>query len=140
MWTRLHQHFAMRMDVDSDSRYEQGLRKLEEIHTGIGKDVMTRLRSACQDFEELTTEFAYGDIYSRPGLDLRTRQLCTIAALTALGNGAPQLKAHINGALNLGISRQEIVEVIIQMALYGGFQCAQNAVFLAAEVFEERGV
>lgn len=124
--------------MDSAERYNRGLEKLDEIHTGLGKQVMERLKEVCPDFERLTTEFAYGEIYSRPGLDLRTRQLCTVAALTVLGNGAPQLKAHINGALNLGISRQEIVEVIIQMALYGGFHCAQNALFLAAEVFQER--
>ncbi len=124
--------------MGQDERYAKGQARLDEIHTGLGKQVMERLRTVCPDFERLTTEFAYGDIYSRPALDLRTRQLCTIAALTALGNGLPQLKAHINGALNLGISREEIVEVIIQMALYGGFQCAQNALFLAAEVFEER--
>lgn len=122
----------------ADERYERGLTKLDEIHAGIGKEVMARLRKACPDFERLTTEFAYGDVYTRPGLDLRTRQLCTIAALTALGNGLPQLTAHINGALNLGIAREEIVEVIIQMALYGGFQCAQNAIFAAVEVFEQQ--
>jgi Uncharacterized homolog of gamma-carboxymuconolactone decarboxylase subunit len=64
--------------------------------------------------------------------------LCTIGALTALGNGPRQLRAHINGALNLGISREEVVEVIVQMALYGGFQCAQNALLLAAELLDER--
>ncbi len=123
---------------EQDERYQRGLDKLDEIHTGIGQKVMQRLKEVCPDFERLTTEFAYGDIYTRPGLDLRARQLATIAALTVLGNGKPQLRAHINGALNLGISREEIVEVIIQMALYGGFHCAQNGLFAACEVFESR--
>lgn len=124
--------------MDRSDRYITGRKMLDEIHRGPGKQIMERIAGICPDFERLITEFAYGDIYSRPGLDLRTRQLCTIAALTALGNGSRQLKAHINGALNLGISREEVVEVIVQMALYGGFQCAQNALLLAAELFEER--
>lgn len=124
--------------TDEQERYQRGLARLNEIHKGIGQKVMERLREVCPDFERLTTEFAYGDIYTRPGLDLRARQLTTIAALTVLGNGERQLRAHVNGALNVGVTQQEIVEVIIQMALYGGFQCAQNALFAAVEVFEGR--
>jgi len=61
-----------------------------------------------------------------------------VAALTALGNAAPQLKVHIHGALNVGCSRQEIVEIIIQMAVYAGFPAAPNGMFAANEVFQER--
>jgi 4-carboxymuconolactone decarboxylase len=74
-------------------------------------------------------EFPFGDIYSRPGLDLRAREIATIAALTALGNAAPQLKVHIEAGLNVGLTREEITEVIIQMAVYAGFPAALNGLF-----------
>jgi 4-carboxymuconolactone decarboxylase len=75
---------------------------------------------------------------SRPGLDLRSRQFATIAALTALGNAQPQLKVHITGALNVGCTPQEIVEVILQMAVFAGFPAAINALTVAREVFASR--
>lgn len=83
-------------------------------------------------------EFSFGDVYSRPGLDLKSREIATVAALTALGNAEPQLKVHINGGLNVGCTRQEIVEVIIQMAVYAGFPTALRAMNIAKTVFQER--
>jgi 4-carboxymuconolactone decarboxylase len=85
-------------------------------------------------------EFAFGDIYARPGLDLKLREIATVAALTALGNAQPQLKVHIHGALNVGCTREEVVEVILQMAVYAGFPAALNGVTAAKEVFQERDV
>ncbi len=72
------------------------------------------------------------------GLDLKTRELVVVAALTALGTATSQLKVHIHGSLNVGCSQQEIVEVIIQMAVYAGFPAALNGLFAAKEVFQER--
>ncbi len=83
-------------------------------------------------------EFPFGDIYSRPGLDLRAREIATIAALTALGNASPQLKVHIEAGLNVGLSRDEITEVIMQMAVYAGFPAALNGLFAAKEIFALR--
>ncbi|QYO63347.1 carboxymuconolactone decarboxylase family protein [Leptolyngbya sp. 7M] len=83
-------------------------------------------------------EFAFGEIYSRPGLDAKTRQLVTITALTTLGNAQPQLKAHIQGALNVGCTRTEVVEVILQLVVYAGFPAALNAMLIAKQVFAER--
>src|ERR1700740_1967619 len=83
-------------------------------------------------------KFPFGDIYSRPGLDLRSREIATIAALTAMGNAAPQLKVHIEAGLNVGISRDEVVEIIMQMAVYAGFPAALNGLFAAKEVFAHR--
>lgn len=85
-------------------------------------------------------EFAFGDIYSRSGLDLKAREIATVASLTALGNAQPQLKVHIHGALNVGCTRIEIVEVILQMAVYAGFPAALNGIAAAKEVFQERDV
>ena len=83
-------------------------------------------------------EFPFGDIYSRPGLDLRAREIATIAALTALGNASPQLKVHIEAGLNVGLSREEITEVMMQMAVYAGFPAALNGLFAAKEIFDLR--
>ena len=80
-------------------------------------------------------EFAFGDIHARPGLDLKAHQLATIAALTALGTEVAQLKVHIAGALNVGCTREEIAEVIMQMAVYAGFPDALNGLAAAQEVF-----
>jgi 4-carboxymuconolactone decarboxylase len=101
--------------------------------------VVEGLRDIAPDLADWIVDFSYGDVMSRPGLDRRTRQLATIAALAALGHCAPQLKVHITGALNVGCTRQEIVEVILQMTVYAGFPAAINALNLAREVFAARG-
>ena len=79
-------------------------------------------------------------MYSRPGLDLKSREIATVAALTAMGTALPQLKVHVHGALNVGCSPQEIIEVMIQMAVYAGFPAALNGIFVAKEVFDERNL
>lgn len=70
-------------------------------------------------------------------MDLKTREIAVIAALAALGNALPQLKIHIRACLNVGCSRTEITEILMQMAVYAGFPAALNALFAAKEVFEE---
>lgn len=122
----------------TQNRYERGLAKLEEIDGQAGSRVIDSLRDIAPDFARYLIEFPFGDIYSRPGLDLRAREIAVVAALTALGNAAPQLKVHIEGALNVGVSQEEIVEVIMQMAVYAGFPAALNGLFAAKEVFAER--
>ena len=121
-----------------DTRYERGLQKLQEIDGEAGERVLESLKDIAPDLGRYTIEFPFGDVYSRPGLDLKSREIATVAALTALGNARPQLKVHIHGALNVGCTREEIVEIIIQMAVYAGFPAALNGAFAAKEVFEER--
>ncbi|MGA2642975.1 MAG: carboxymuconolactone decarboxylase family protein [Spirochaetia bacterium] len=123
----------------SNDKYERGLKKLREIDGEAGERVIESLKEIAPDLARYTIEFPFGDVYSRPGLDLKAREIATVAALTALGNAAPQLKVHIHGALNVGCSRQEIVEVIIQMAVYAGFPAALNGMAAAKEVFQEKG-
>ncbi len=120
------------------SRYEKGLATLGKINGSAGKEILKKLRKISPDFEKLVIEFPYGDIYSRPGLDLKTRELVTIASLTTLGFAANELKAHLNNALNAGCTQEEILEVILQMSVYAGFPAALNSLFVAGEVFEER--
>lgn len=119
----------------ANPRYARGWQKLREIDGEAGEKVIDSLRDIAPDFARLLIEFPFGDIYSRPGLDLKSRELAVVAALTALGNAAPQLKVHIQGALNVGCTREEIVEVIMQMAVYAGFPAALNGLFAAKEVF-----
>ena len=124
-------------NIDSE-RYQRGWDKLKEIDGQAGEMVIDSLSDIAPDFARLLIEFPFGDIYSRPGLDLRTRELAVVAALTAMGNAAPQLKVHLHGARNVGCSEQEIVEVIMQMAVYAGFPAALNGLFAAREVFAQR--
>jgi 4-carboxymuconolactone decarboxylase len=121
-----------------NDRFERGLAKLHEIDGEAGERVIEALKDIAPDLARYTIEFPFGDIYQRPGLDLRSREMATVAALTALGTAQPQLKVHIHGALNVGCTRTEIVEIIIQMAVYAGFPAALNGMFAAKEVFAER--
>ena len=121
-----------------NERFETGLKKLQEIDGEAGKKVIESLASIAPDLAKYTIEFPFGDIYQRPGLDLKSREIATVAALTALGHCLPQLNVHINGALNVGCKPEEIVETIIQMAVYAGFPAALNGIFAAKEVFDER--
>jgi 4-carboxymuconolactone decarboxylase len=123
-----------------ESRYTRGLQKLNEIDGHQGQRVIESLKDIAPDLGRYIIEFGFGDIYSRPALDLKSREIAVVAALTALGNAAPQLKVHLHGALNVGCSKDEIVEVIMQMALYAGFPATLNAMFAAKEVFSERGL
>jgi 4-carboxymuconolactone decarboxylase len=122
--------------MDSD-RYTRGQAALSRIHGHIGEGVMAALGDIAPDFAQFIIEFPYGDIYSREGLSPKERQIATIASLVTLGTAPTELKAHIQGALNVGCTRPEIVEVIMQMAVYAGFPAAVNSLLVAKEVFAE---
>jgi 4-carboxymuconolactone decarboxylase len=121
----------------ANERFEKGFKKFEEIHGPVAKATLESLKDVAPDLGRFVTEFAFGDIYSRPGLDLKTRQLLTIASLTTLGSAPLQLKSHIKGALRVGCTKEEIVEALLQMAVYAGFPAAMNALYAAKEVFKE---
>jgi 4-carboxymuconolactone decarboxylase len=118
-----------------DDRFARGSELLDQIHTGGGAKLVEGLSDVAPDLARYIVQFGFGDIYARPGLSLRDRQLATVAALAALGTAQAQLVAHIEGALAVGVTREEVVEVIIQMALYGGFPAAMNAVDAARTAF-----
>ena len=101
-----------------------------------GDPALNPVAKPVEDAFELINATLFGHIYQRPGLDTRTRSLCTIAALTALGRDR-QLGGHITGALNCGVSKEEIVELITQLLFYGGYPCTVNALNAAAETFQE---
>lgn len=118
-----------------DLRYKKGIKNLEKMNPNNFKQLEENLKDIAPDLVRYVAEFPYGDIYSRPGLDLKSREIATVAALTAMGNSPHELQSHIEGALNVGCTRQEVLEVIIQMAVYAGFPAAINGVNAAKEVF-----
>jgi 4-carboxymuconolactone decarboxylase len=122
------------------NRQKLGEETLSAITGGTGAAVVEGLKDIAPDLAEWIIAFSYGDVMSRPGLDKRSRQFSTIAALTAMGTATPQLKVHIHGALNVGCTPAEIVEVILQMAVYSGFPSVINGLNVAREVFKERNV
>lgn len=119
------------------SRYEKGKEVLEEIQGKSLEEIFKQIDDIAPDMSRFVVEFPYSEIYTRKEVDLKTRELCTVAALTVLGT-IPQLKEHISGALNVGNTPTEIVEIIMQMTAYCGFPKAINAVLAAKEVFIEK--
>lgn len=122
-----------------DPRYRRGLKMLDRIHGQAGRDVLDKLAETAPELSKFVIAFAFGEIYARPQLSLRERQIATLASIATLGHSPPQLKAHLKGALNLGITETEILELLMQMAVYAGFPAAINAISAAAEVFAARG-
>lgn len=121
----------------NSERYQRGQAVLSRIHGHVGEGVMQQLADIAPDFARLIVEFPYGDIYSRGVLSAKERQIATIASLVTLGNAPSELKAHIQGGLNVGCTRQEIAEILMQMAVYAGFPAAVNALLVAKELFAE---
>lgn len=121
-------------------RFELGMEKLNEIDGDGGKAVIESLADIAPDVGRFIVEFAFGDIYPRNELDLRERELITLASLLTAGGCEPQLKVHINAALHVGIPPEKIVETFIQCIPYTGFPKALNAVFTAKEVFAQRNI
>ncbi|MBN1163163.1 MAG: carboxymuconolactone decarboxylase family protein [Candidatus Krumholzibacteriota bacterium] len=121
-----------------NDRYKRGREFFRRVDGKGGQRAIDDLKEIVPEIERYLIEFPFGDIYSRPGLDLKVRELAAIAALTAMGNAEPQLRVHIHAALNLGATRLEVVEVILQMTVYAGFPLALNALYTAREIFSNR--
>jgi 4-carboxymuconolactone decarboxylase len=124
---------------DDGDRYRRGLAVLRMVGGEGYDEPINALRVVAPALARFTVEFAYGDVMARPALDLKTRQLCTVAALAALGTAAAQLRYHIAGARNVGASPEEIVEVLLLAAVYAGFPAALNGIAAARDVFRQRG-
>ncbi|WEM44773.1 carboxymuconolactone decarboxylase family protein (plasmid) [Photobacterium sp. DA100] len=120
-----------------DNRYLRGVDKLNELDPNAVEAMTENFSEVCPDLARYTIEYPFGDVLQREGLDFKTRELATIAALTAMGNCQPQLKGHIQGALNIGCTKTEITEIILQMSVYAGFPAAINGMNIAKEVFAE---
>jgi 4-carboxymuconolactone decarboxylase len=124
--------------TEQSERFQRGWQRLMEVDAEGGERVIESLKDVAPDLGRYVVEFAYGDIYQRPALDLRQRQLVTISALTALGGAEPQLEVHINAGLNVGLTAREVVEAILHCIPYTGFPRVLNAILVAKRVFDER--
>lgn len=118
-------------------RYERGLAQLSELNGRAGAQVIERLSEFAPEFARHLVEFVFGDVYIRPQLDLRTRQIATIAALTALGHTLPQLEIHVRGGLRVGLTQQDLIEIVHHVAPYAGFPAALNAIAVVRHVCSE---
>ena len=109
-------------------RYRLGLDVAERLAADkLEHFVKSGVAEVAPDFARMVIEFAFGDIYSRDTLNLKTRELIAIAALAASGTAGPQLRVHVESAASAGITKPEIVEVLMQISLYAGFPAALNA-------------
>jgi 4-carboxymuconolactone decarboxylase len=120
-------------DALTSDRYERGLKRMTEVYGVDGGEAVAPLG----DLGRYMVEFPYGDIYSRPGLALRDREIATTAMLTALGGREPQLRVHFAAALNAGLTPDEIQEIIIHTITFAGFPTAINALNLLHAVLAE---
>ena len=120
------------------TKFELGQEMLARIDGAGGESVIRSLESVAPDVGRLIVEFAFGEIYPRGGLSVQEREMITIASLLTAGGCEPQLEVHVNGALNVGVPQEKIVEAFIQCIPYTGFPRVLNALFVAKRVFAER--
>ena len=126
----------------SEDRFQTGQEMRSKLGGGDGRTFEGSVPSAYQlapDMYRIVTECLYGSIWGRPGLDIRYRAIATLTAATVRYSG-PQVRAYTRNALNVGLTPEEIVEILMQTAFYGGIPAAYNALDIAKEIFEERGV
>lgn len=126
------------MPENENNRLKRGQAKLQEVDAEAATNVMSGLADVAPDIATYIEEFAFGDIYSRSGLDLKQREMITVTSLLTQGDTAAQLAVHINGCLNVGLTKQEVVESFIQCLPYVGFPKVLNAVAVAKRVFASR--
>ena len=122
------------------NRYDKGIEVLQRM---VSEETLNatvkKMEKFSPDMAKLIVEFPYGSLYSRPGLDLKQRSLLTIGAMIASG-AAAQLDFHIQGALNAGLTPNEIVEAVMHCVSYAGFPKTLDAMFVVMKVFDERGI
>lgn len=124
---------------DRETRYQRGRAHRDKFLGPAMQGKVQYFEDLAPDLERMVMENLYGDIYLRPGLDARTRSLITISILTR-DKHEVQLRAHINGALNLGVKKDEIIECLMQVLFYAGLPAASTGLRIAHEVFKERGL
>jgi 4-carboxymuconolactone decarboxylase len=114
--------------AETASLRQRGQELLEQLHGGhAGAAMVAEMKDICSAFADMTVEWALGGVMGRPGLDLVTRQFVLIASCVTLGNAEPQLRAHVEAALNIGATKQQIVEVILQLTFYAGGPAVRNS-------------
>ena len=124
--------------MTSAEQHERGLERLKELAGPNAEAIVEQVTALAPDLGRWIVDFVFGEVYSRPGLDLRTRQIVNVAALTALGTATPQLEVHLNGALNVGVRQEELIEIILQLAVYAGFPASLNGIAALERVLAAR--
>ncbi|MCB7466614.1 carboxymuconolactone decarboxylase family protein [Lactiplantibacillus plantarum] len=124
--------------MENKQRLINGKAMLQRVDAETADHVMASLDRVAPDVAKLILEFAFNDIYTRPGLLLQQRELVTITSLLTQGDTADQLRVHLNGCLNVGLSRTEIVETCIHCIPYVGFPKVLNALTVVKEVFAKK--
>lgn len=115
-------------NLDVSETTARGQRLMDTLEPGLSARVGGRLAELDPGLERLVTDYAFGEVLSRPGLDIKTREMLTVAALTALGNASGQLELHMRASLNVGVTRAELLEIVIQMAVYAGLPACMNGI------------
>jgi 4-carboxymuconolactone decarboxylase len=124
--------------MDERQRYEQGMKVRRAVLGDAHVDASLKSRNEFnEEFQDLITRYAWGEIWSRPGLPRQTRSMLTLAMMVAL-NRPDELRMHLRAALNNGVTREEVREVLLQTAIYCGVPAANSAFHLAQEVFEQQ--
>jgi 4-carboxymuconolactone decarboxylase len=126
--------------MNRQERYDYGMQVLEEVDGEAGQRVVDSLADVSPELGHQVVAWAFGDMYSRPELSPRDRQLVTLGVLTALGGCEIELNVHVNGALNVGLSPAEVSEALLHSAVYCGVPRSINATLVAKKVFAERGL
>jgi len=119
-------------------RYLRGIEIAEQLAAEKLEEFTTsRVAELAPDFARMAIEFPLGDLYTRSGLDLRSREIAAISSLATLGNAGPQLRIHIRAATTVGVTRAEIIEILMQTAVYAGFPAALNALATCHDLLAE---
>ena len=124
--------------MDSQTLHREGLSLFQRLHGGhAGEAIVADMAGLCPPFAEMTIDWAFGGVMARPGLDLMTRQFVVIASCVTLGHAEPQLRAHVQAALELGATRKQLVEAILQLTFYAGGPAVRNALVSVRDLLEE---
>ena len=122
---------------ESSAEYQRGMAEIRKQLGPMADGYIRKIKALAPEFAWVNVTFPFAELYPRDVIDLKTRELCTVAALTVQGFSLPELKLHINAALRCGASRGEVAEIITQMIAYCGFPAATNALMTMKEVFDE---
>ena len=127
------------MDNNNEA-YRHGLELLDTLHGGhVGEAMVEEMKAICPDFASMTVEWAINGIMGRPGLDLATRELLLVASCVTRGNAQPQLRAHMESAAKLGVSREKMIESLLTLLFYAGGPSVRNALVEIPNVYRASG-
>ena len=116
--------------------YQRGMTQIRKQLGPMADAYIRNIKALAPEFAWVNVTFPFGELYPRKTVDLKTRELCTVAALTVQGFSQPELKLHVQAALRAGASRGEVAEIITQMIAYGGFPAATNALMTMKAAFD----